>query len=101
MKFTCCFQVDKWLSTPSINTINLGSSYKIFEEEGYKSLSQEDMKTVPTLVINHNAGLNVKPIPKRENWIMKALKKIFYFFDLDLLRDPYYLNLLAGKYNII
>lgn len=64
----------------------MSSSWKIFEEEGYKPLSQGE-----------NSLATQEAPPKSDNCCLKVLKQIFNYFDLDLLRDPYYLNLLAGK----
>lgn len=89
---------NKWKSSLSVNTINIGSSWKIFEEESYKPLPQET-----TEVSNKEKSLTIQEMipeepPKRENCCLKCLKQMFDFFDFDLLKDPYYINLLAGKF---
>ena len=71
----------------------MGSSWKIFEDEGYKPLSQGPSSNENSLTIQET----IEEPAKKENCCFKVIKQIFHFFDFDLLRDPYYLNLLAGK----
>ena len=99
--FIIYFQIEEqetWHSALSLNTINLGSSWKIFEEAGYKPLSLESEE-----VSNKEKSLTIEEMiheeqQKKDNCCLKVLKQMFYFFDFDLLRDPYYINLLAGKF---
>ncbi|XP_033358059.1 uncharacterized protein LOC117237811 [Bombus vosnesenskii] len=95
----------------SIETINLGSSIKIFEEkpltrcssideletDNYQSTMENDTlltKTHANTVSNANIDSNEKS--EKESTMTRMFKTISEYFDLDLLRDPIYVNMMLG-----
>lgn len=106
----------RWFEGASSETINLGSSLKIFDEDskrtyfpaGVERICQEEKR------IMQNGADNQTPQKQPVNVVIKeeiddksikgrfkrftknSGKKIVIFFDLDLLRDPIYVNLMLG-----
>lgn len=107
----------RWFEGASSETINLGSSLKIFDEDskrtyfpaGVERICQEEKR-----IMQNGASADVTPQIKPVNVTIKeeendksikgtvkrftrnSGKKIVKFFDLDLLRDPIYVNLMLG-----
>lgn len=104
----------RWFEGASSETVNLGSSLKIFDEDtkktyfpaGIDRIFQEERRimqngsspdnltpvtpTIEETVKDQSIKGNVKKFTKNSS------KKIVKFFDLDLLRDPIYVNLMLG-----
>ena len=83
----------------SINSINLGSSYSIFDDnrKRYLALASEDIPNEESNKMNGNCIENKTLENKKErSCLMACLIKIVRFFDLDLLKDPIYVNLMLG-----
>ncbi|XP_046748817.1 uncharacterized protein LOC124412739 [Diprion similis] len=99
-----------WSSGKSLDTINLGSSIKIFEggkdDERRASEAQALMqkKKVETVheeeddVEDDDQQTNPKEkdIKKEKSRISRMLHAVVVFFDFDLLRDPVYVSLMLG-----
>nr|CAD7602197.1 unnamed protein product [Timema genevievae] len=78
-----------WWSAQSMNTINLGSSVKIFDEAGYTALRQTGDKSE-----NTQRKRNSKR--RRKGVFRRVLGRVAKVLDLSLLKDPYYINLMVG-----
>lgn len=95
----------------STETINLGSSIEIFEEKpltkcssideletnNYKSTTENDTlltKNHANTVSSANIDSNGKS--EKKSTITRIFKTISEYFDLDLLRDPIYVNIMLG-----
>lgn len=106
----------RWFEGASSETINLGSSLKIFDEDskrtyfpaGVDRICQEEKRIMqngadnqtPTnrpvnpTIEEQDSDKSIKGTVKR--FTRNSCKKIVKFFDLDLLRDPIYVNLMLG-----
>ncbi|KAK9302693.1 hypothetical protein QLX08_005414 [Tetragonisca angustula] len=95
----------------SIDTINLGSSIKIFEEKSLRKCSSINEFEVnnhqitmenDTLLAQNNgntvsdANINSNEKSEKKSTITRILNAISDYFDLDLLRDPIYVNIMLG-----
>ena len=95
----------------SIETINLGSSIKIFEEKPLIKCSsideletnnyQSTMENDTLLTKNHansvsNGNIDSNGKSEKESTMTRIFKTISEYFDLDLLRDPIYVNIMLG-----
>lgn len=95
----------------SIETINLGSSIKIFEEKPLTKCNsideletdnyQSTMENDTLLTKNHanavsNANIDSNGKSEKKSTITRIFKTISVYFDLDLLRDPIYVNMMLG-----
>ncbi|PSN41448.1 hypothetical protein C0J52_14536 [Blattella germanica] len=135
-------QPDWWASAASLNTVNLGSSLKIFDEKYYQPLKEvdenneksvsnkkqqpeEDDKTVTTISVRNGNGVGNKELngnvydkeekekekekekqekekeeeeekKKEQTFWQRIGSSIVSFFDLTLLLDPIYVNLMVG-----
>nr|CAD7575665.1 unnamed protein product [Timema californicum] len=78
-----------WWSAQSMNTINLGSSVKIFDEAGYTSLRL-------TGDSSENAQNKRNTKIRRKGVFRRFLERVAKVLDLSLLKDPYYINLMVG-----
>ncbi|CAG2056632.1 unnamed protein product [Timema podura] len=78
-----------WWSAQSMNTINLGSSVKIFDEAGYTALRQTGDNSE-----NTQSKRNTKR--RRKGVFRRVLGRVAKILDLSLLKDPYYINLMVG-----
>nr|CAD7399970.1 unnamed protein product [Timema poppensis] len=78
-----------WWSAQSMNTINLGSSVKIFDEAGYTSLRQTGDNS-------ENAQNKRNTKTRRKGVFRRFLGRVAKVLDLSLLKDPYYINLMVG-----
>lgn len=94
-----------WSSTHSINSVHLGSSVKIFDERDKTIMTinegqeEDQSKTQPynerPLVTSvYNPDLSIKHVEK--SGLSKILDNIVNFFDLSLLQDPKYVNIMIG-----
>lgn len=104
----------RWFEGASSETINLGSSLKIFDEEskrtyfpaGVERICQEEKRIMQNGADTQTPqNIPVNPVIKEHEKSIKGTvkkftrnsgKKIVKFFDLDLLRDPVYVNLMLG-----
>ncbi|CAD1470483.1 unnamed protein product, partial [Heterotrigona itama] len=104
-------QLSETLNVKSMDTINLGSSIKIFEEKPLTKCSSinefeaNDHQTTmenDTLLAESNgntvSNTNIDSNEKSEkkSTITRILDIISDYFDLDLLRDPIYVNIMLG-----
>ncbi|KAG9434866.1 hypothetical protein HZU67_02850 [Apis mellifera carnica] len=96
----------------SIDTINLGSSIKIFEEkpltkynskneiDDYSNIINEENDILKLTKNNTNKTLNTENDNdeklKNKSIVSRILRTIAEYFDLDLLKDPGYVNLMLG-----
>lgn len=96
----------------SIDTINLGSSIKIFEEkpltkynskneiDDYSNIINEENDILKLTKNNTNKTLNTENDNdeklKNKSIMSRILRTIAEYFDLDLLKDPGYVNLMLG-----
>ncbi|KAF3423515.1 hypothetical protein E2986_07990 [Frieseomelitta varia] len=95
----------------SIDTINLGSSIKIFEEKPLRkcsSINEFEMNNHQitmendTLLAQSNgntisdANIDSNEKSEKKSTITRILNTISNCFDLDLLRDPIYVNMMLG-----
>nr|CAD7424948.1 unnamed protein product [Timema monikensis] len=78
-----------WWSAQSMNTINLGSSVKIFDETGYTALRKTGDNSE-----NSQNKRNTKT--RRKGVFRRFLGRVSKVLDLSLLKDPYYINLMVG-----
>ncbi|XP_076650292.1 uncharacterized protein LOC143357654 [Halictus rubicundus] len=95
----------------SIDTINLGSSVKIFDEKPYSSIKYSNlnicngnshnlrgaMESGPDdekTALNTDTDCNDKS--EKESFRKEIVAKVVELFDLDLLRDPIFVNIMAG-----
>ncbi|KAK2585102.1 hypothetical protein KPH14_008614 [Odynerus spinipes] len=109
-----------WSSGKSLDTINLGSSMKIFDEgpiyqplpksasfvstnKALKASCQNILKNDTTQQINETNHTksndptgDVYEKPKKKSRIVRTVKWVIAFYDLDLLRDPIYVNIMLG-----
>ncbi|KAF2904364.1 hypothetical protein ILUMI_01822 [Ignelater luminosus] len=93
-----------WSSSTSVNSVHLGSSVKIFDERERDKIietideSQEETPTKcnerPLISPVYNPELSVKNEEKSR--LTKILSNIVNFFDLSLLQDPRYVNIMIG-----
>ncbi|XP_069674650.1 monocarboxylate transporter 9-like [Periplaneta americana] len=123
-------EISWWASAASLDTVNLGSSVKIFDEKSYHPLQETDDEnrrnkskkdadkkceksgidsTHANGVIQKKANGNIKddkspdtddedePDKEKELTFWQRLGRgIVAFFDLGLLKDPIYVNLMLG-----
>lgn len=101
----------------SIDTINLGSSMKIFEEETLPKLGTKDIEKsneylnhVQTTIENEtllpkdtkdaksalSINIDSDEKPEEPSTLVRIQRTIVDLFDLDLLRDPIYVNIMLG-----
>lgn len=113
-----------WNSAKSINTINLDSSLKIFDEEpAYQPLRKnfsfsstnkiskaKSCQSMPgdnhilrnnnEIMINdsnvENQNDDICEKQKKKSRFVRILRWVVAFYDLDLLRDPIYVNIMLG-----
>lgn len=89
--------VNKWWSNSSLNTVNLGSSIKIFDEKARRMSRSSNIKTKSS---NEPADAVYNELSqkkeKKTSPFRKFLKSIVNFFDLKLLLDPVFLNIMVG-----
>lgn len=81
-------EANKWWSTGSLNTVNLGSSMKIFEEKGRRVSRAASLK--------NGVKKEEEKQEKKQNFAVKLLKGFVNFFDLKLLCDPVFVNIMVG-----
>ncbi|KZC08122.1 Monocarboxylate transporter 2 [Dufourea novaeangliae] len=99
----------------SIDTVNLGSSVKIFEEKSdfptkYSNLhisngnnhNLQDTKENELLIQKNetkttlNTGTDCNEKSEKKSVLKEISQKLIQLFDLDLLRDPIYVNMMVG-----
>ncbi|XP_046599068.1 uncharacterized protein LOC107222432 [Neodiprion lecontei] len=100
-----------WSSGKSLDTINLGSSIKIFEggkdDERRASESQVLMQKKKVETVHEEeddfendddkqTNREQKEIKNKKSRISSMLHSVVVFFDLDLLRDPVYVSIMLG-----
>ena len=108
-------QFSETLNVKCVDTVNLGSSMKIFEENRdspvkYSSLgiseennreSRNTMENEPMLQQNGakttaNVKMDCDKKCKKKSAMSQIFMKVSQLFDLDLLRDPVYVNIMLG-----
>ncbi|XP_043262144.1 uncharacterized protein LOC122402967 [Colletes gigas] len=95
----------------SVDTINLGSSVKIFDERSgferkHSNLSipnANDFQMENNLLLKNNSekemvntGSDSSEESEKKSVMKQILQKINHVFDLDLLKDPIYVNIMVG-----
>lgn len=108
-----CSKYSLWNSVKSMESINLGSCIKIFDEPVPKKLTFIDNR------VSKNNGVNQNIVeknllleketgnysneenydennPKNESVIRRISHRVANLYDLDLLRDPIYINIMLG-----
>ncbi|KAJ9599803.1 hypothetical protein L9F63_026348, partial [Diploptera punctata] len=106
--------VNWWTSAASINSVNLGSSVRIFDEKSYqplqdfdskngirkegskKNINEDDSKTALTLAMADANGIgeDEETKEKERTFWQKVGRGIVTFFDLTLFKDPIYVSLM-------
>ncbi|GAB0100903.1 hypothetical protein DMENIID0001_170010 [Sergentomyia squamirostris] len=107
----------RWFETGSLDTVNLGSSVKIFDEKFHEPSSpnrrHSEVKMVANEQISEKNKLSSKkqlnrmvssdsyyanlPLRKPLKFRVKRFfRRVVKFFDFDLLRDPIYVNIMLG-----
>ncbi|XP_076301489.1 uncharacterized protein LOC143219363 [Lasioglossum baleicum] len=99
----------------STNTINLGSSIKIFDEKPYASIKYSNLNICNgngytlqgamdseslTQQNDEKAALNAETDcndkSEKQSFVKEIFAKVVQLFDLNLLRDPIFVNIMAG-----
>jgi len=101
-----------WNSSKSVDSVNLGSSIKIFDEpvsmtkklifinNGKSNGISQNVAEKDSLLEKETDNCSVKEIndseSKNNSTICRILRRVADLYDFDLLRDPIYVNIMLG-----